>query len=326
MSRPLRIEYPDAWYHVMNRGRRSERIFLKRKDYDTFIELLKEASELWKVNVAAFCLMPNHYHLLISTPIGNLSRFMRHVNGVYTQRFNKNNRYEGQLFKGRFKSIIVDGDSYLLQLLRYIHRNPLRAKLVRNLQDFEWSSHQGYIFNSKDWEWLHKDFMLALFSNNKKNQLTVYQEYMEQKDKKEVLNILDGKQWPSFFGSDEFVLSMKEKYYADKRDKDVPESYNLSPDVNWIKEVVCKYYNIDPTSLSVSKRRVFNEPRNLAVYLSRYFTNSTLDQLGKEFNLNSHSSVSNIVSGIKKMKKENAKFGKRLKEVENLCLKCQIKT
>ena len=131
MSRPLRIEYPEAWYHVMNHGRRSENVFLKKRDYHTFIELLKEASELWTVAIAAFCLMPNHYHLLIRTPQGNLSRFMRHVNGVYTQRFNKNNNYEGQLFKGRFKSILVYGDSYLLQLLRYIHRNPIRAKLVK---------------------------------------------------------------------------------------------------------------------------------------------------------------------------------------------------
>jgi REP element-mobilizing transposase RayT len=325
MSRPLRIEYPEAWYHVMNRGRRSEKVFLNKRDYHAFIELLKEASELWAVAIAAFCLMPNHYHLLIQTPQGNLSRFMRHVNGVYTQRFNKNNHYEGQLFKGRFKSILVDGDSYLLQLLRYIHRNPLRAKLVKNLDDFEWSSHQGYMSKSKDWDWLYKEFMLSIFSNNKKNHLIVYYEYMGQEDKKEALKILDGKKWPSFFGSDEFILAMKEKYYADKRDKEVPESYNLSPDVDWIKEVVCKYYDIDPESLCISKRRVYNEPRNVAIYLSRYFTNSTLEQLGEDFNLNSHSAASNIISGIRKLKKSNLEFNEKFKEIEGLCLKCQVK-
>ena len=123
MSRPLRIEYPDAWYHVMNRGRRSEEIFLGKEDYKTFIELLEESVELWNVRVSAYCLMTNHYHLLIQTPEANLSRCMRHINGVYTQRFNKRHHLDGQLFRGRYKSMLVDADSYLLQLVRYIHRS-----------------------------------------------------------------------------------------------------------------------------------------------------------------------------------------------------------
>ena len=107
MSRPLRIEYPGAWYHIMNKGRRSEKVFLESDDYQRFIDLMIEASELWSVNIPAFSLMPNHYHMLINTPLGNLSRFMRHINGVYTQRFNKAHELEGQLFKGRYKSILV---------------------------------------------------------------------------------------------------------------------------------------------------------------------------------------------------------------------------
>ena len=119
---------------------------------------------------------------------------------------------------------------------------------------------------------------------------------------------------------------MKEKYYVDKRDKEVPESYNLSPDVDWIKEVVCKYYDIDAASLCISKRRVYNEPRNVAIYLSRHFTNSTLEQLGEDFNLNSHSAASNIITGIRKLKRSNLEFNEKFKEIENLCLKCQVKT
>ena len=122
MSRPLRIEYPGAWYHVMNRGRRGESVFRREKDYLTFIELLKETVEMWNLRVGAYCLMPNHYHLLIQTPDANLSRCMRHINGVYTQRFNRNHLLDGQLFRGRYKAILVDADSYLLELLRYIHR------------------------------------------------------------------------------------------------------------------------------------------------------------------------------------------------------------
>jgi len=192
MSRPLRIEFPGAWYHVMNRGRRSEKICIKRRDYETYLKTLKEASKLWTVNIAAYSLMPNHYHLLINTPKGNLSRFMRHLNGIYTQMFNINNKCEGQLFKGRFKSILVDGDSYLLQLLRYIHRNPIRANLVKQIDNFEWSSHLGYISKSKKWDWLYKDFMLSIFSDNKKTQLAAYRNHMAQADEKNVIKIFEG--------------------------------------------------------------------------------------------------------------------------------------
>ncbi len=323
MSRPLRIEYARAWYHVMNRGRRSEEIFFKKKDYHIFVELLLEASDLWTVNIAAFCLMSNHYHLLINTPKGNLSRFMRHVNGVYTQRFNKINSCEGQLFKGRYKSILVEGDSYLMQLLRYIHRNPLRAKLVKHIDDFEWSSHLGYISKSKDWNWLYKDFMLSIFSNNKKNQLVTYKKFMGQEDKKEIIKLLEGKRWPSFFGSDEFVLSMKEKYYQEKRDKEIPESSILSPDLDHIMDVVCKHYNIPRKSLCIDKRRSFNEPRDVAIYLSRSLRNNTLEQLGKDYFLNAHSSVSTVLRGIKKGMEKDTVFRQKVEELKSLCLKRQ---
>ena len=113
MSRPLRIQYPDAWYHVMNRGRRGESVFHNGTDYLGFIELLKESVEMWQVRIAAYCLMPNHYNLLVQTPEANLSRCMRHINGVYTQRFNRSHSCDGQLFRGRYKCILVDADSYV---------------------------------------------------------------------------------------------------------------------------------------------------------------------------------------------------------------------
>ena len=130
MSRPLRIEYPDAWYHVMNRGRRGERVFADSRDYKSFIDLAKESTETWNAKISTYCMMPDHYHMLVHTPERNLSRFMRHINGVYTQRFNRKNGCDGQLFRARYKSIVVDEDRYLLQLMRYIQSNPVRAGLV----------------------------------------------------------------------------------------------------------------------------------------------------------------------------------------------------
>jgi len=103
MSRPLRIEFPGAWYHVMNRGRRREKIFHVDGDREEFIKVLRETIELWNLQVSAYCLMSNHYHLLVRTPDGNLSGCMRHLNGVYTQRFNRHHTQEGQLFRGRLQ-------------------------------------------------------------------------------------------------------------------------------------------------------------------------------------------------------------------------------
>ena len=131
MSRPLRIEYPGAWYHVMNRGRRHCDVFEEEEDFHLFLDILKNTSKMWNLKVSAYCLMSNHYHLLVQTPDGNLSRCMRHLNGVYTQRFNRRHDYDGQLFRGRYKAILVEEDHYLLELLRYIHCNPTRLDLSK---------------------------------------------------------------------------------------------------------------------------------------------------------------------------------------------------
>lgn len=150
MSRPLRIEYSGAWYHVMNRGRRSERIFHGRKDYQAFVQLLGDTSEMWNLRVSAYCLMPNHYHLLVQMPVANISRAMRHLNGVYTHRFNRRHGIDGPLFKGRYKAIVVSADSYLLQLVRYIHRTPIKAGVAANMEDYLYSSHKGYLSVAKN--------------------------------------------------------------------------------------------------------------------------------------------------------------------------------
>ena len=153
MSRPLRIQYQDAWYHIMNRGRRGEKIFETREDYLTFIDLLKELNDVFSVKIAAYCLMSNHYHILIHTPEANLARAMRHLNGVYTQRYNKRHGCDGQLFRGRYKSIVIESDSYALELVRYIHRNPLEAGIVDNVEKYQWISHKIYLSYAKKWKW-----------------------------------------------------------------------------------------------------------------------------------------------------------------------------
>lgn len=193
MTRPLRIEYPNAWYHVMNRGRRGEEVFADDRDFELFLALLHEANELFDCRVAAYCLMPNHYHLLMKTPSGNLSRIMRHINGVYTQRYNRRRKIDGQLFRGRYKSILVEEDSYLLELLRYIHLNPVRAKICERVGDYLWSSHRGYLSESDNWLWLYKDFLLAMFADKPEMMTLKYKEFMRCEDSEIVTDFFSKK-------------------------------------------------------------------------------------------------------------------------------------
>jgi putative transposase len=124
MARPLRIEFEGAWYHVMNRGAGRRLIYRSSRHRDTFLRLLAEVTELFAVEIHAYCMMGNHYHLLTRTPRANLGRAMRHLNGVYTQRFNLTCGTDGPLFRGRYRSVLVAADTHLLQVSRYIHRNP----------------------------------------------------------------------------------------------------------------------------------------------------------------------------------------------------------
>ena len=162
MSRPLRIIYPGAFYHIMNRGAGYGEIFDNDLHRQIFLELLGELHETFKVNIHAYCLMDNHYHLLLETPLANLSRAMRHLNGVYTQRYNRDTKSDGQLFRGRYKAILVDVDTYLLNVSRYIHRNPIEAGIVRKAEKYVWSSYPAYIGKVNRPSWLTTKLTLSM--------------------------------------------------------------------------------------------------------------------------------------------------------------------
>lgn len=316
MSRPLRIQYPDAWYHVMNRGRRGESIFRREEDYLAFIDLLKETVAMWNLRVGAYCLMSNHYHLLIKTPDANLSRCMRHLNGVYTQRFNRSHRLDGQLFRGRYNAILVEEDSYLLELLRYVHRNPLKAGLLKVLHRYPWSSHQGYFSDAKKWNWLYKDFILSLFSDDKTVARKMYKGFVAKETPEEINRIFDRKNLPSALGSESFLTWMKGTFFLGKRHKEVPESRALSPDAERIKEEVCRNYGVERVDLYRSRRGNLNEPRNMAIYLLRTMRGDNLEEIGREFNISRFSSVSSVVVRMREKISENRRLRKRIEEMK----------
>ena len=316
MARPLRIQFPDAWYHVMNRGKRGENIFTDNEDYKGFIELVKDCVDMWNVRVVAYCLMGTHYHILLQTPDANLSRCMRHIDGVYTQIFNRSHGLDGHLFRGRYKSILVDSDSYLLELLRYIHRNPIEAGMVDRLESYQWSSHKGYLSKSDKWNWLHKNYVLKMFSGHKKEAVIIYRNFVNKEIPEEINRILGSRKWPTVIGKDSFIDWVKDTFFLQKRHTEVPESKTLAPDVKKIKGEVCRLYNVNEEDLLVSKRGMRNEPRNVAIYLTKKLTGNSLEEIGREFGMNNYSSVSTVIERTQKKAGIERSFRKRIEKLK----------
>jgi putative transposase len=157
MSRPLRIEFEGAIYHVTSRGDRREPIYRDEVDRQAQLDAIAQAMDRFDAQVLAYCQMGNHFHLVLHTRQANLSRLMRHVNGVYTQAFNRRHGLVGHLFQGRFKAILVDRDVYLLALCRYVERNPVAARLVKAAPDWAWSSCRAHLGLAATPPWLDSD-------------------------------------------------------------------------------------------------------------------------------------------------------------------------
>ena len=173
MARPLRIEYPGAWYHVTSRGSERGEIFRDDRDRKRFLEALEESIERFKVEVHCYVLMSNHFHFLLRTLEGNLSRFMQRFNTAYTTYFNLRHHRAGHLYQGRFKAIVVEADEYLKGLSRYLHLNPVRLKRykeltvedkARILKEYRWSSLPGYLGITKWDEFVTYGIVLARLS------------------------------------------------------------------------------------------------------------------------------------------------------------------
>ena len=326
MSRPLRIEYPGAWYHVMNRGRIREEIFLSREDYENFIKILQETSESWNIKISAYCLLPNHYHLLVNTPDGNISRCMRHINGVYTQRFNRQHKTDGQLFRGRYKAVLVEADSHLLEVLRYIHRNPLRAGLAKKLDEFAWSSHQGYLSAAKQWAWLHKDFLLTMLCEKKRGRKAAYGDFVSKGDPEEIERFYSLKNLPSVLGGDTFKDWLKEKFQHLCFHEEIPESRILAPTAEEIILEVCDHFQVMREQLTVTRRGRGNLPRDMAIYLVRLLSQATLSEVGKHFGMNNYSTVSSVVERVKLRTNEDRMVREHLDVIRVKLAKSQRQT
>ncbi len=180
MARPLRIEYPGALYHVTSRGNARQTICLDDEDNKTFLKLLCQCVKRRNLLLHGYCLMGNHYHLILETPEGNLSQGMRQLNGTYTQAFNRRHGRSGHLLQGRYKAILVDKDNYLLELCRYVVLNPVRAAMVKGPSQWKWSSYRALSGKEKPLECLSTDWILQQFGNNRSLAQKGYMEFVRE--------------------------------------------------------------------------------------------------------------------------------------------------
>jgi REP-associated tyrosine transposase len=178
MSRPLRIEFAGAVYHVMARGNGRERIFRSDDDYRVFLAGLAKTCTRFDWLVWAYCLMGNHYHLLLQTQRPTLSQGMRELNGVYTQAFNRRHRRVGHVLQGRYKAVLIEKDSYLLELSRYVVLNPVRARVCETAADWPWSSYRAVVGRAGAAGWLAAAATLELFGNNRRAARSAYARFV----------------------------------------------------------------------------------------------------------------------------------------------------
>lgn len=285
MARPLRVEYEGAFYHVINRGNAGEDLFISRYDREKFLSYLEKAVERYGIRIHTYCLMTNHYHLLVETPLANLSSAMKWINVSYASYFNRKRNRTGHLFQGRFKSILVQADAYLKQLSRYIHLNPVRAKMVEEPGAYEWSSYPVFIGKVKSPVWLETDWLLGLFGKKRKATSRIYRDFVE---KAKVMDIDDpgGDLVGGFIlGDVNFVTWVKETFLVKRSaQKEVPQLKKLKPrhSIETVVEAVAKAFGCD-TEQIVKKGRKKNTARDTAIYLAREMTGESNVALGKYF-------------------------------------------
>ncbi len=327
MSRPLRIEYPDACYHVINRGDNRRIIFACPEDYILFIEKLGSFSEIYKVKVRAYCLMLNHFHLYIQTPEGNLSRFMQALLTSFTSIKNHRQKTSGHLFQGRYKSLIVEDESYGMTLCRYIHLNPVKTKefsectlaVLRNaLRKFKWSSYPVLIGLKKAPEWLDIEGNYPWAGSTKEKQKK-YVRFVEKGLLKELDDFKQHVKAQSILGSDTFTEMLKRKYLDLKEGlDDCPQGKTLSSFIEFanIAEVIADFYGVKKESLFLRCQKR-NEPRQALIHCSELYCRGrySLTELSTKLNL-SMGGYSSCRHSIKIKLSKDKEFNARLQEVK----------
>ena len=300
MSRAWRIEYEGALYHLMSRGNEGGDIFYEKKDRVNFLDTVGEMSDRYDFDVFSYVLMDNHYHLLVRSRKANLKKAMQWFGTTYTQRFNRRHYRSGHLFQGRYKSIIVQNDAYLLQLSYYIHRNPVRAGIVKRLADYHWSSYRVYAYGRKTPDWLATNLILSQFegeSDRKKSYREKVQKYSREESR-----LIENIRHNLVLGTNKFAEKICKKYLPSKTDGAIPQQRKIAKNLNADKFLrgAEKILNCEVSRFVKAGRLSGSEKdtRDLLLYYIWRTGRMINARIGMEFGL-SYSAVSHAVKSIK---------------------------
>jgi REP element-mobilizing transposase RayT len=310
MGRPLRIEYPGAFYHVTSRGNERREIFLAQKNYERMIGYLESATKRYGAQIHCFCLMSNHYHLLLETPRGNLHQILHHLNTAYTNYFNAKTGRVGHLFQGRYRAILVDQDHYALELSRYIHLNPVRAHMVKDPLLYPWSSYTDYAGDRKRRDWVKTEWILGQISRHEKRARKGYRKFVGEASGSEVKDPLNQVVSSAILGSEEFVDWVREKWIEKRaRHRDLPSLRRIS---KW------------PGILSIQKEtetlfgKEVDESRRVAMYLSHRLSGQSLGEIGRHFGGIGPSAVSQNTWRLEERLEEDTKLLEKVNQLKRI--------
>ena len=317
MARPWRIQHEGAYYHVLSRGNERRDIFFGDGDRKLFLSTLGETSDRFKVDVFAFVLMGNHYHLLLRTNLANLSRAMQWLGLTYARRLNNRLGRCGHLFQGRFKAMLVESDAYMVELSCYIHRNPLRAKVVKRLIEYRWSSYPVYAYGKKGPEWLKTDLILS---------------YLGERDghkayRKKVQNYAgeEGRLWEDFrhgviMGSAGFVERIRSLRSGAAPHKEIPQQKQVLGSIDLIGAAKQASGLLGREMGGyASGRRVrgaIKEDRDIVLYALWEMGVFRNEELGQVFGV-SYSAVSHIIRDVKDQIKKDPRIRSKAKRVNS---------
>jgi putative transposase len=315
MSRPLRIQYEGAAYHVMNRGTARQATFHDEEDGRVFLNTLGEARRQWGIEVFAYCLLRNYYHVCLSTPRGNLSRVMRHVDGMYTQRFNRRHARDGSLFRGRYKAILIDVDEYLTQVVRYIHLDPVRAGLVRYPEEYRNSSHHYYVQTKNRPTWLNIDAVLEQFGDRR-----AFHEFVLSGNEEALEQFYQSGRQSPVLGREEFVERIRKPLSQLTPEHPRYQRRGVQANAQSLIRRIAEVYRVSTDEVLQGIRGKENEARKVAMYLVRRCCDRTLKETAALFGLGSYGAVGWCCHGVQRKMERERRFKDRVEKlVRDLC-------
>ena len=299
MARPLRIEYPDAVYHVSNFSLDNKRVFPSDRYYEQFLSGIAEACARLNVEIHAYCLLRNQYHLIVKTPEGNLSRFMRQVDGLYTQNYQRMKGAEGSLFRGRYKAVLVQSENYLLPLSRYIHSKVKASELT----SYPFSSYKFFTRKATPPVWFNRIETQKQLKAQASKRAVAYRKYVAAGVDDELANFYGKKNLSSVMGDDKFRKSSRKKRSATAA-RGISRGANAKwrPSCKQIIAAVAKRFKVTESSIYKAARGPGskNIPRWVAMYLCQELSGVTLQHIAKLFKLKRYGTVSTTVGKLKK--------------------------